>query len=65
MAALIANQRDGEDGSQELELQLTRGKDSVAGVLDGLRGAGLQVTDVHTREPSLEDIFVELTGEAA
>lgn len=65
VAALIANQRDGEDGSQELELQLTRGKDSVAGVLDGLRGAGLQVTDVHTREPSLEDIFVELTGEAA
>ena len=49
----------------ELELQLTRGKDSVASVLDGLRQAGLQVTDVHTREPSLEDIFVELTGEAA
>ena len=58
--ALVADR-----SGNELELQLTRGQDSVAGVLDGLRNAGLQVTDVHTREPSLEDIFVELTGEAA
>ena len=48
---------------QELELRLTRGQDSVADVLDGLRDAGFRVTDVHTREPSLEDIFVELTGD--
>ncbi len=47
----------------ELELRLTRGQDSVADVLDGLRDAGFRVTDVHTREPSLEDIFVELTGD--
>lgn len=65
IAALISDRRECGDGSQELELQLTRGRDSVAAVLDGLRSAGLQVTDVHTREPSLEDIFVELTGEAA
>lgn len=58
--SLVANRT-----GNELELQLTRGRDSVASVLDGLREAGLQVTDVHTREPSLEDIFVELTGEVA
>ena len=49
--------------NDELELRLTRGQDSVADVLDGLRDAGFRVTDVHTREPSLEDIFVELTGD--
>ncbi|WP_348674817.1 ABC transporter ATP-binding protein [uncultured Abyssibacter sp.] len=50
--------------NDELELRLTRGQDSVADVLDGLRDAGFRVTDVHTREPSLEDIFVELTGDS-
>ena len=51
-------ERDGE----ALELRLNRGKDTVAAVLDALRDAGFRVTDVHTREPRLEDIFVELTG---
>lgn len=51
-------ERDGN----ELELRLTQGRDTVADVLDTLRGAGFRVTDVHTREPSLEDIFLEMTG---
>ncbi len=47
----------------EIELRLQRGQDSIAGILDALRDAGLRVQDVHTREPTLEDIFVGLIGE--
>jgi len=46
---------------REIELRLERGKHQIADVLEGVRGAGLRVQDVRTREPSLEDIFVELT----
>jgi ABC-2 type transport system ATP-binding protein len=45
----------------ELELRLPRGH-GIAAVLDTLRDAGLRVQDVHTREPTLEDVFVGLTG---
>jgi ABC-2 type transport system ATP-binding protein len=44
----------------EVELRLPRDSHPVASVLDALREAGLRVEDVHTREPTLEDIFVEL-----
>jgi ABC-2 type transport system ATP-binding protein len=46
----------------EVELRLQRGH-GIAGVLDALRAAGLRVQDVHTREPTLEDVFVGLIGE--
>jgi len=45
-------------GEAEVELRLERGQHSIAAVLDALRDAGLRVQDVHTREPTLEDIFV-------
>jgi ABC-2 type transport system ATP-binding protein len=52
----------GEAGG-EIELRLLRSQHSIAGVLDALRDAGLRVQDVHTREPTLEDVFVGLIGE--
>lgn len=52
------------DGS-EVELKLEQGKHHIADVLETIRDAGLRVEDVRTREPSLEDIFVELTTEGA
>ena len=58
--AIHALQVGGSDG--EIELRLQRGPHGIAAVLDALRDAGLRVQDVHTREPTLEDIFVELTG---
>ena len=45
-----------------LELRLHRERESVMDVLERLRAQGVQVTDIHTREPVLEDIFVELTA---
>ncbi len=47
-----------------LELKLETRRNPIAGVFDALRTAGLAIEDVHTREPDLEDIFIELTGHA-
>jgi ABC-2 type transport system ATP-binding protein len=49
--------REGND----LELRLHRDHDTIGDILDELRAAGLRVRDIQTREPHLEDIFVELT----
>ncbi len=46
----------------EFELKLEKGKDRIADVLDAIRSAGLRVENVQTRDPSLEDIFVEMTS---
>ncbi len=46
----------------ELELRLHRGQDRIGEVIEGVRVAGLKILDVRTRDPSLEDIFVELTA---
>ena len=46
---------------KEIELRLEQGRHYIADVLEALRDAGFRIQDVRTREPSLEDIFVELT----
>ena len=48
------------NGSIELKLEIAR--HPIAGVFDALRASGVAIEDVHTREPDLEDIFIELTG---
>lgn len=45
-----------------LELRLHREHDRVGDVIDALRECGLRVLDIAMREPSLEDVFVELTA---
>ncbi|MBW6512808.1 MAG: ABC transporter ATP-binding protein [Desulfuromonadaceae bacterium] len=46
-----------------LALELTLATDSVVGeILDRVRAAGIEVVDVDTRQPHLEDIFLQLTG---
>ena len=57
---LVSNESDGE-----VELKLDRKLHPVGGVLDALQAHGARIEDIHTREPTLEDIFVELTHEAA
>lgn len=53
--------------ASEYVFKLTQGCDRIGDVLEAVRQAGFRIEDVHTREPSLENIFVELTmhGEAA
>jgi len=45
----------------EIELKLERARHPVGEVLEALRAHGARIDDVHTREPTLEDIFVEMT----
>lgn len=46
-------------------LELDRDQDSVIGVLDSLRAGGAHVTDLHTEQADLEDIFVDVIGKQA
>jgi ABC-2 type transport system ATP-binding protein len=46
-----------------VELKLETAKHPIGSVFAALRAAGIAIEDVHTREPDLEDIFVDITGE--
>ncbi|MDH5649158.1 MAG: ABC transporter ATP-binding protein [Gammaproteobacteria bacterium] len=50
-----------QDGNS-LVLQLNREEDSIVNVLDVLRNAGANVTDLETEVADLEDVFLELTA---
>jgi ABC-2 type transport system ATP-binding protein len=56
---LVVSESDGE-----IELKLERERHTVGEILETLRAQGARVEDVHTREPTLEDIFVEITHES-
>jgi len=60
LRALVSGEPNGS-----VELRLETAKHPIASVLETLRTAGVVIEDVHTREPDLEDIFVELTGRKA
>ena len=51
--------------SGQLEFKLDRGVESIVEFLDRLRHTDIAITDLRTEEPDLEDVFLELTGEAA
>ncbi|MDZ7842229.1 MAG: ABC transporter ATP-binding protein [Gammaproteobacteria bacterium] len=44
-----------------MELRLRRDSDSVMGVLDSIRSAGIEVKDIHMEDDDLEDVFIQLT----
>jgi ABC-2 type transport system ATP-binding protein len=54
---LVASESNGM-----VELKLDTATHPIGSVFAALRSAGIAVEDVQTREPDLEDIFVELTG---
>jgi ABC-2 type transport system ATP-binding protein len=56
LKALVVSEAGGE-----VELRLERAKHPVGEVLEALRAGGARIDDVHTREPTLEDIFMEMT----
>jgi ABC-2 type transport system ATP-binding protein len=50
------------DGSR-LEFRLDNNLNSIGDLLEGLHRTGLVITDLHTEEPDLEDVFLDLTRE--
>ena len=57
MRPLVSSEKGGT-----IELRLETARHPISGVFDALRHAGVAIEDVHTRDPDLEDIFVELTS---
>ena len=66
-AALPADLQPLVSGSvnSSIELKLETSKHSFGSVFAALRRDGVVIEDVQTRDPDLEDIFVELTGHKA
>jgi len=60
LRALVASEKDGV-----VELKLETSQHPINGVFAALRNAGVVIEDVQTREPDLEDIFIELTRDGA
>ncbi len=48
-----------------IELKLDTTKQPIAGVFAALKSAGVGIEDVQTRDPDLEDIFIDLTRDDA
>ncbi len=45
----------------QLEIHYRTGKDSISGMLNQVKAAGLSIADLKTEEPDLEDVFMALT----
>ncbi len=50
-----------EQQGNRIELELKKDIDSIADILNELRAAGIEVTDIHTERTDLEDVFMKLT----
>ncbi len=46
-------------------LRLHKEQDRIGSVLEAIQKAGLTITDFHTQEPSLEEVFMDLTRKEA
>ena len=44
-----------------IEFKLDSARDSIGDIVDSLRAAGATITDIHTQEPDLEEIFLQIT----
>lgn len=60
--ASIAGVIDARVDGSVLSLRVKRLHESLPKILDGLARAGLQIAELRTHAPTLEDVFVSLTG---
>jgi ABC-2 type transport system ATP-binding protein len=54
-----------EELSNGRRIEVRAGGDSLYTLMDALRDAGVRVDSIETVEPTLEDVFVDLTGDEA
>ncbi|HIA09397.1 MAG TPA: ABC transporter ATP-binding protein [Chromatiaceae bacterium] len=58
LAPLVVKQ----DGC-ELTLKLKRDQDKIGAVLDALRDVDIPILELHTRDPGLEEVFIDITAQ--
>lgn len=46
-----------------LTFRLHRDDDQIGGVIEAVRASGIDIVDLHTREPGLEEVFIGLTSD--
>lgn len=49
-------------GGEEVELFSGHPQETLGALIDLTRAAGVEISDLHVRRPTLEDLFIELTG---
>lgn len=54
----------GTDSTWEINLQADDGRSVLPGVIEALSGNGSRIVNLKIAEPSLEDVFIQLTGKA-
>lgn len=50
------------DGGRTLALQTDSPADAIVELVKWIDGSGLKLVDIHLKTPTLEDVFIELTG---
>ena len=64
LAAVASSEVQGA-GGKRLSARVDGGQRALARVLQGLESAGVEVLDIGLRRPTLDDVFLELTGHVA
>lgn len=52
-----------QQNNQQLVLKLHREQDSIIGILEELKQVNIDIIDLHTNEPSLEEVFIHLISQ--
>ncbi|MGW0041995.1 ATP-binding cassette domain-containing protein [Rhodococcus sp. NPDC003348] len=65
LAPLSAGEIQVESGIRKVVVPVSGGADTLAAALARLSAAGIRVTDVALRKPTLDDVFLSLTGHEA
>ncbi|MEP7358419.1 MAG: ABC transporter ATP-binding protein, partial [Anaerolineales bacterium] len=60
----LATRYMGTDSVWEVSLQADDGRAVLPGIIAALGGNGSRIVNLKIAEPSLEDVFIQLTGKA-
>jgi ABC-2 type transport system ATP-binding protein len=65
LAAAVGNDPEIDAGARRLMVPVTSGAGALADVVRELDGAGVAIEDIALRRPTLDEVFLTLTGHAA
>lgn len=65
LAAVASSEVQRSSGGTRLSARVDTGQRALSEVLHGLEAAGIEALDIGLRRPTLDDVFLELTGHVA